>query len=49
MLFTALVWPHLFGNVVWAPRFQKDTLLIEGVQRRATLSLVSNTLTTMKG
>ena len=25
MLFTALVWPHLFGNVVWAPRFLKDT------------------------
>lgn len=25
MLFIALVWPHLFGNVVWAPRFQKDT------------------------
>ena len=29
--------------------FQKDTLLIEGVQRRATISLVSKTLTTMKG
>ena len=29
--------PHLeFGNVVWAPRFQKDRLLIEGVQRCAT-------------
>ena len=37
MLFTALVCPHLeFGNVVWAPCFQKDRLLIEGVQRCAT-------------
>ena len=37
MLFTALVLPHLeFGNVVGAPHFQKDRLLIEGVQRCAT-------------
>ena len=37
MLFTALVHPHLeFGNVVWAPHFQKDRLLIKGVQRHAT-------------
>ena len=37
MLFTALVCPHLeFGNVVGAPHFQKDWLLIEGVQRCAT-------------
>ena len=34
LLFTALVRPHLeFRNVVWAPRLQKDRLLIEGVQR----------------
>ena len=37
MLFTALVRPHLeFGNGVWEPHFQKDQLLIEGVQRCAT-------------
>lgn len=36
-LFTALVRPHLeFSNVVWAPRFQKDKVLIENVLRRAT-------------
>ena len=39
LLLTALVRPHLeFGNVVWTPRLQKDRLLIEGVQRRATKS-----------
>ena len=39
LLMTALVRPYLeFGNVVWAPRLQKDRLLIEGVQRRATKS-----------
>ena len=37
LLFTALLHPHLgFGNVVRAPRLQKDRLLIESVQRRAT-------------
>ena len=37
LLFTALVRPHLeIGYVVWAPRYQKDRLLIEGVLRRAT-------------
>ena len=37
LLFTALVGPHLeFGYVAWAPRYQKDRLLIEGVLRRAT-------------
>ena len=37
MLFTALVWPHLeFGNAFWVPCFQKDRLLIRGVQRCAT-------------
>ena len=37
MLFTALVNRHLeFGNVVLTPLFQKDRLLIKGVQRRAT-------------
>ena len=37
MLLPTLVHPHLeFGNVVWAPHFQKDRLLIKGVQRHAT-------------
>ena len=37
LLFTAFVRPHLeFGYVAWAPRYQKDRLLIEGVLRRAT-------------
>jgi hypothetical protein len=36
-LFVAVVRPYLeFGNVVWAPRFEKDKNLIEKVQRRAT-------------
>ena len=36
LLFTALVRPHLEFRNVWVPRLQKDRLLIEGVQRRAT-------------
>ena len=37
LLFTDLVRPHLeFGYVAWAPRYQKDILLIEDVLRRAT-------------
>ena len=35
-LFVAVVRPNLeFGNV-WSPRFEKDKILIENVQRRAT-------------
>jgi hypothetical protein len=37
LLFIALVCPHLeFGNVVWAPKLERDKKLVEGVQRRAT-------------
>ena len=37
LLLTALVRPHLeFGYVAWAPRYQKDRQLIEGVLRRTT-------------
>jgi hypothetical protein len=37
LLFIALVRPHLeFGNVVWAPKLERDKKLVEGVQRRAT-------------
>ena len=37
MLFPGLVHPHLeFWKCCWVSRFQKDRLLIEGVQRRAT-------------
>ena len=37
LLFTVLVRPHLeFGYVAWAPRYQKDRLLIKGVLRRPT-------------
>ena len=37
LLFTDLVRPHLeFGYVAWAPRYQKDRQLIEGVLRRTT-------------
>ena len=37
MLFIALVRPHLeFSSSVWAPKYEKDKKLIEGVLRRAT-------------
>ena len=36
-LFKAIVRPHLeYANVVWHPVFQRQKLLVEGVQRRAT-------------
>ena len=37
LLFVAIVRPHLeFGNAAWAPRYERDKELLEGVQRRAT-------------
>ena len=36
-LFTSMVRPHLeYGNVIWSPRYQRDKLEIEKIQRRAT-------------
>ena len=36
-LFTTMVRPHLeYGNVIWHPRFRRDSTEIEKVQRRAT-------------
>ena len=36
-LFTTMVRPHLeYGNVIWHPRFRRDSLEIEKIQRRAT-------------
>ena len=36
-LFTTMVRPHLeYGNVIWCPRFQRDKLEVEKIQRRAT-------------
>ena len=36
LLFVAIVRPHLeFGNAAWAPRYERDKELLEGVQRRA--------------
>ena len=36
-LFTTMVRPHLeYGNVIWHPRFRRDKLEIEKIQRRAT-------------
>ena len=37
MLFTTMVRPHLeYGNVIWCPRFRRDKLEVEKIQRRAT-------------
>ena len=36
-LFTTMVRPHLeYGNVIWCPRFQRDRIEVEKIQRRAT-------------
>lgn len=36
-LFTTMVRPHLeYGNVIWHPRYRRDSLEIEKIQRRAT-------------
>ena len=36
-LFTTMVRPHLeYGNVIWSPRFRRDRLEVEKIQRRAT-------------
>ena len=37
LLFKTMVRPHLeYGNVIWHPRFRRDRLEVEKVQRRAT-------------
>ena len=39
-LFKCFVRPHLeYGNTIWAPFYEKDTTLIENVQRRATKTI----------
>ena len=36
-LFTTMVRPHLeYGNVIWHPRYRRDTLEVEKIQRRVT-------------
>ena len=36
-LFTTMVRPHLeYGNLIWHPRFRRDKVEIEKIQRRAT-------------
>ena len=36
-LFTSMVRPYVeYGNVIWSPRYQRDKLEIEKIQRRAT-------------
>ena len=36
-LFTTVVRPHLeYGNVIWSPRFRRDRLEVEKIQRRST-------------
>ena len=39
-LFKCFVRPHLeYGNTIWAPFYEKDIILIENVQRRATKTI----------
>jgi len=39
-LFTTTVRSHLeYGNVIWCPRFRRDKLEVENIQRRATKSI----------
>ena len=36
-LFTSMVRPHLeYGNVIWSPRYRRESAEIEKIQRRAT-------------
>jgi len=36
-LYTSLIRPHLeYGNTAWTPRYKKDMIMIENIQRRAT-------------
>ena len=36
-LFTTMVRPHLeYGNIIWHPRYRRDKLEVEKIQRRAT-------------
>ena len=36
-LFTSMVRPHLeYGNVIWSPRYRRESVEIEKIQRRAT-------------
>jgi len=36
-LFTTMVLPHLkYGNVIWCPRFQRDKLEVEKIQRKSS-------------
>ena len=39
-LYKSLLRPHLeYASVIWSPRYKKDAILLENVQRRATRML----------